>query len=72
MFLIDASKPKVEKKLKNMFYFFVRLFRGGELDAYKIFFFFFLFALGLLAATKNFIQEKRENSINFVVVCNLF
>ena len=33
------------------------------MEAYKINPVLFLFALGLLAATKNFIQKKRENSI---------
>ena len=61
MFLIDAIKPKVEKKLVL---FFARLFRGSELEANKINPFFF-FALGLLAAKKNFNQKKREKNLSY-------
>ena len=49
MFLIDAIKPKVEKKLKTCL-IYARLFRGGELEVYKIYS-LILLALGLLAAT---------------------
>ena len=57
MFLIDAIKPKVTKKLQN--FFFARLFRGGGYEAYKIFFFFY--RVRLAGGNKNMIQKKREN-----------
>ena len=50
MILINAIKPNVEKKSKRVF--FMRLFRGGEFGSYKIKPVLFLFASGLLAATK--------------------
>ena len=53
----DAIQPKVEMKWKTC-YIFVRLFRGDELEAYKIKPFLFLFALGLLAATKTLFKRK--------------
>ena len=63
MFLIDAIKPKAEKKLKTILLFFARLFRGGESEAYKIKQFFF-FALGLLAAKKLYSKETRKHEKN--------
>ena len=55
MFLIDAIKPKVEKKLK-------KVFREGELEVYKlnqILSFRFRFAGG----NKIFIQKKRAKPL---------
>ena len=52
MLFIDAIKHNVEK------IFFTSLFKGG--DKIKPFF----FVLGFLAATKNFIQNKREKNVN--------
>ena len=45
MLLIDAIKP-------------IKLFKGGELKAYKIKQFMFLFALDLLAATKTLFKRN--------------
>ena len=59
MFLIDAVKPKVEKKFKTCF-IFLRLFKRVELEAYKIKPVLFLFAIGLLAATKTLFKETRK------------
>ena len=61
MFLIDAIKPKVEKKLKNCLIFRDCLvFSGGDLEAYKIKSVLLLFALGLLAATKTLLKIKEK------------
>ena len=48
MFLIDASKPNIEKKL----HFFKPLLRGGESGEYKLKPVLFPFLLDLLAAPK--------------------
>ena len=55
MFLNGTNKPIVE----NIFFFF-RLFRGGELKAYKIKPVLFLYAVGLLAATKTLHKRKEK------------
>ena len=57
MFLIDAFKPKVKKKFKPCFT--RRRFRGGESRTYKIKPVLFLFALGLLPATKTLLKKTR-------------
>ena len=62
LFLIDDIKPNLEKKFKTCY--FRRLFRGGESGAYKIKTILFLFAFGLLAATKYIIEKKREMVIS--------
>ena len=62
MFLIHIIKPKVEKKLKHLFYLMCSCLEdAGELEAHKIKPFLFLFALGLLA-TKKLYSNKRENT----------
>jgi hypothetical protein len=63
MFLIDATKTYSRKEIQNLCYFFTRLFRGGELRAYKIKPVLF-YAVGLLAATKYY-TKKRRNEIIF-------
>ena len=63
MFLIDAIKLNVEKKIKT-YLLFTRLFMGGKSGAYKVKAVWFLYAIGLLAATKNTIQKKRENLLS--------
>ena len=62
MFLIDAIKPNIEKKIKTCV-ISTQLFRVGELGAYKIKPVWFLFAIGLLAAIKT-LQKKRENLLS--------
>ena len=62
MFLIGAVKPIVEKKFKTCFIFFMQMFRGGELRAYKIKPVSFLYAVGFLAATKT-LHKRKENNI---------
>ena len=57
MFLIDTIKPKI-KKNKN--FFFARLFKGGDSEAYKIKPVLFLLALGLLAATKTLFKRNER------------
>ena len=59
MLLIDAIKPKVEKKLKTCL-FFARLFRGDRSRAYKIKPVLCLFTLGLLAATKTLLNRNER------------
>ena len=54
MFLIDAIKPKRENKLK-----LTLLSRGVELEMFKIKPVLFLFALGLLAATKIVLKRNK-------------
>ena len=56
MFLIDVTKPIVEKK--NLKHIFARLFRGGELEVYKIKSVWFLFTLDLLEATKTLLKRN--------------
>ena len=70
MFLIDAIKPKVEKKFKTCKKFFARLFRGGESEAFKIKLGLFLFALGLLVATKLYskTKETRKKIISLSII----
>ena len=63
MFLIDAIKPKVENK--KLVLFFARLFMGGESKAYKIKPALFLFALGLLAATKTLFERNEKLSFAY-------
>ena len=58
MILIAAIKPIVKRNSKIVI--FTRLFREGELRAYKVNPVLFLYALGLLAVTKNIIQKKGE------------
>ena len=60
MFLIDAIKAKVEKKLKLVL-FFARLFREGELKANKIKPVLYLFALGLWRQQKIYSKETRKH-----------
>ena len=60
MFLINATKPKEENKLKLVL-FFAQLFRGGESEAYKIKPVLFLFPL-------RFIQKKRENNLHTLFI----
>ena len=57
MFLMDAIKQNVEKKLET----FWRLLMGGESQAYKIKPVLFLFVLCFLAATKTLFKTKEEN-----------
>ena len=64
IFLIDAIKPIIEKKLKNCF-IFTRLFRGGEFGAYKIKPVSFNFAFGLLAATQTLFKRNEKIINNF-------
>ena len=57
MFLIDAIKLNVEKKIYNLFYFY-------ESEAYKIKPVLFLFVLSLLAVTKkHYSKETREKTV---------
>ena len=58
MFLIDAIKLNVENKIK--FSFFMRQFWGGKSGTYKIKLALFLFAFGLLAATKTLFKRKKK------------
>ena len=62
MFLIDAIKTYSRKEIQNLCYFFTRLFRGGELRAYKIKPVLF-YAVGLLAATKILHKKKGEKKL---------
>ena len=59
MFLIDAIKPNGEKKIKTCL-LFTRLFRGGKSGAYKIKAVWFLYAIGLLAATKALFKRNEK------------
>ena len=62
MFLIGDIKPIVEKKFKNCFFYAtVSVFRGGELRPYKIKADLFLYAIGLLAATKTLSKRGEKN-----------
>ena len=58
MSLIGVFKRR--KEIHNWFYYFTRLFRGGGLRAYKIKPVLFLYAVGLLAATKTFHKRKEK------------
>ena len=49
-----------EKKIKIFFYFFTLLFRGGELQVYKIKPFLFLFMLCFLATTKTLFKTNKK------------
>ena len=59
MFLMDKLKHNVENKLELVF-IFMRLFRGGESQAYKIKPVLFLFVLCLMAATKLYSKQTRK------------
>ena len=48
------------KEIKNLLYFFTRLFRGGVLRAYKIKTVLFPYAVGLVAATKTLHKRKEK------------
>jgi hypothetical protein len=63
VFSIDSIKPNVEKKFKTCFIFFMPLFRGGELRAYKIKTALFLYALALLAVTKHYTKERKKGNM---------
>ena len=60
MFSIEAIKSIIEKKFNA---FFTRLYRGGEMRAYKIKPVLFLYTLGFLAATKTLQKRKRRKTI---------
>ena len=69
MFLIDVIKHNVEKKIQNLFYLCTQLFRGGELQAYKMKPALFLSMLCFLAVTKTLFKPN-ENCISpFDFVC---
>ena len=57
--LIDAIRPKVEKKFKTCF-IFTRLFRGGQSGEYEKKSVLFLYAVGLVAATKTVFKRKEK------------
>ena len=59
MFLIGAIKPIAEKKFRTCF-IFTRLFRGGQLGEFEIKPGLFLYAVGLVAATKTLFKRKEK------------
>ena len=59
MFLIDAIKTIVERKFQTCV-IFLRDCLGGELRTYKIKPVLFLYAVGLLAATKKLHKRKEK------------
>ena len=63
MFLHGAIKPIVEKKFRNCL-FFTRLFRGGWSGENEIKTILFLYALGLLAASKTLYKRKEKTIID--------
>ena len=54
------------QKRNSKHFLYATVFRGGESQAYKIKPVLFLFVLCFLAA-QNFIQNKRENEIYYVI-----
>ena len=70
MFLIGTIKPS-RKEIKT--FFFMGLFRVGELRANKIKPILFLYAVFFLAATKTLHKRKEKVNISTKVYCeNLF
>ena len=68
MFLIDAIKPKVEKKFKTCFINLRDCLGGVSRERNKIKPVLFLFALGLLAATKTLFKRNEKTYYLFKYV----
>ena len=69
MVLIYAIKPNVEKKFKLVLSFYSTVFflGGGLVGSVQIKPVLFLFAFGLLAATKTLFKRNKNNVI---IICN--